>query len=39
MERADLTPATASINAWNRLSIARLTPGIYEPAMAEAGAT
>ena len=32
-ELADLTLAVASINAWNRLSIAaRLTPGTYMPA-------
>lgn len=32
-ELADLTLAVASINAWNRLSIAaRLTPGTYQPA-------
>jgi AhpD family alkylhydroperoxidase len=32
-EVADLTLAVASINAWNRLSIAaRLTPGTYQPA-------
>ena len=30
---ADLTCAVATINAWNRLSIAaRLTPGAYQPA-------
>lgn len=36
-ERAlsDLTLAVATINAWNRLSIAaRLVPGTYQPAMA-----
>lgn len=32
-ELADLTLAVATINAWNRLSIAsRLTPGHYQPA-------
>ena len=32
-EIADLTCAVATINAWNRLSIAaRLTPGTYQPA-------
>jgi AhpD family alkylhydroperoxidase len=32
-ELADLTLSIATINAWNRLSIAaRLTPGTYEPA-------
>ena len=36
-ELADLTLAVASINAWNRLSIAaRLTPGTYTPAVATA---
>ena len=38
-ERAliDLTVAVATINAWNRLSIAaRLTPGTYQPAQATA---
>jgi AhpD family alkylhydroperoxidase len=36
-ELADLTLAIATINAWNRLSIAaRLTPGTYKPAVAEA---
>jgi AhpD family alkylhydroperoxidase len=31
-ELADLTLAVATINAWNRLSIAaRLTPGLYQP--------
>jgi AhpD family alkylhydroperoxidase len=34
-ELADLTLAVATINAWNRLSIAaRLTPGTYQPAQA-----
>lgn len=34
-ELADLTLAVATINAWNRLSIAaRLTPGTYQPAVA-----
>lgn len=34
-ELADLTLAVATINAWNRLSIAgRLTPGTYRPAAA-----
>ena len=34
-ELADLTMALATINAWNRLSIAaRLTPGNYRPAGA-----
>jgi AhpD family alkylhydroperoxidase len=34
-ELADLTLAVATINAWNRLSIAaRLTPGTYQPATA-----
>ena len=33
-ELADLTLAVATINAWNRLSIAaRLTPGTYQPAV------
>jgi len=37
-ELSDLTLAIASINAWNRLSIAaRLTPGTYQPAGAAAG--
>ena len=38
-ELADLTLAIATINAWNRLSIAaRLTPGNYRPAqVASAG--
>jgi len=32
-ELADLTLAVATINAWNRISIAaRLTPGTYQPA-------
>ena len=32
-ELSDLTLAVATINAWNRLSIAaRLVPGAYEPA-------
>jgi len=32
-ELADLTLAVATINAWNRLSIAgRTTPGSYQPA-------
>lgn len=32
-ELADLTLAIATINAWNRISIAgRLTPGTYQPA-------
>ena len=36
-ELSDLTLAIASINAWNRLSIAaRLTPGTYQPAGAAA---
>ena len=36
-ELADLTLAIASVNAWNRLSIAgRLTPGTYKPALVEA---
>ncbi len=34
-ELSDLTLALATINAWNRLSIAaRLTPGTYRPAAA-----
>ena len=34
-ELADLTLAVATINAWNRLSIAgRLSPGTYQPAKA-----
>jgi AhpD family alkylhydroperoxidase len=33
-ELSDLTLAVASINAWNRLSIAaRLTPGTYSPSL------
>jgi AhpD family alkylhydroperoxidase len=37
-ELADLTLAIATVNAWNRLSIAaRLTPGAYQPAGAEPG--
>ena len=36
-ELCDLTLAVAAINAWNRLSIAaRLVPGAYQPAKAEA---
>lgn len=36
-ELSDLTLAIATINAWNRLSIAaRLTPGTYQPAKAAA---
>ncbi len=36
-ELADLTLAAATINAWNRLSIAaRLVPGSYQPAPAPA---
>ena len=36
-ELADLTLAVATINAWNRLSIAaRLTPGTYKPALTAA---
>jgi alkylhydroperoxidase family enzyme len=36
-ELADLTLAVATVNAWNRLSIAaRLTPGNYQPAGAAA---
>lgn len=36
-ELADLTLAVATINAWNRISIAaRLTPGTYEPAQVTA---
>jgi len=32
---SDLTLAVATINAWNRLSIAaRLTPGTYQPEKA-----
>jgi len=35
-ELADLTLAVATINAWNRLSIAgRTTPGTYQPAKKE----
>jgi alkylhydroperoxidase family enzyme len=35
---ADLTLAIATINAWNRLSIAaRITPGTYQPAAQPAG--
>lgn len=38
-ELADLTFAVATINAWNRLSIAgRITPGTYQPQAAPAGA-
>jgi AhpD family alkylhydroperoxidase len=38
-ELGDLTLAVASINAWNRLSIAaRLVPGAYRPAQAAIGA-
>ena len=38
-ELADLTLAIATINAWNRLSIAaRLTPGTYRPAQPAAAA-
>jgi len=38
-ELADLTLAVATINAWNRLSIAaRLAPGAYQPAPAAIGA-
>jgi hypothetical protein len=34
---ADLTFAVATINAWNRLSIAaRITPGTYQPAQLPA---
>jgi alkylhydroperoxidase family enzyme len=34
-ELSDLTLAVATINAWNRLSIAaRLVPGSYQPASA-----
>jgi len=37
-ELADLTLAVATINAWNRLSIAaRLEPGTYQPASRAAG--
>ncbi|HEY9480532.1 MAG TPA: carboxymuconolactone decarboxylase family protein [Gemmatimonadaceae bacterium] len=36
-ELADLTLALATINAWNRLSIAaRITPGSYQPAVPPA---
>jgi alkylhydroperoxidase family enzyme len=36
-ELSDLTLALATINAWNRLSIAaRLVPGTYQPASAAA---
>jgi AhpD family alkylhydroperoxidase len=36
-ELADLTLAIATINAWNRLSIAaRLTPGAYQPTQVPA---
>jgi AhpD family alkylhydroperoxidase len=36
-ELADLTLAIATINAWNRLSIAaRLTPGTYQPTQISA---
>lgn len=36
-EQADLTLAVATINAWNRLSIAaRLRPGTYQPAAVNA---
>ena len=36
-ELSDLTLTVATINAWNRLSIAgRLTPGTYQPAQATA---
>ena len=36
-ELSDLTLAVATINAWNRLSIAaRLTPGSYQPAQVSA---
>ena len=36
-ELADLTCAIATINAWNRISIAgRLVPGTYQPATATA---
>jgi AhpD family alkylhydroperoxidase len=40
-ELSDLTLAVASINAWNRLSIAaRIVPGGYQPAKAqESGST
>jgi AhpD family alkylhydroperoxidase len=37
-ELADLTLAIATINAWNRLSIAaRITPGTYQPSVQVAG--
>ena len=37
-ELADLTLAIATINAWNRLSIAaRITPGTYQPAAQPVG--
>ena len=39
-ELADLTLAVATINAWNRLSIAaRLTPGTYKPELAGTAGT
>jgi AhpD family alkylhydroperoxidase len=39
-ELADLTLAIATINAWNRLSIAgRITPGTYRPQAAAAAAS
>ncbi len=39
-ELSDLTLAVATINAWNRLSIAaRLVPGNYRPAGSSAAAT
>ena len=39
-ELADLTLAGATINAWNRLSIAaRLTPGTYQPATVAVAAS
>ena len=35
-ELSDITLAVATINAWNRLSIAaRLVPGLYQPAKAQ----
>jgi AhpD family alkylhydroperoxidase len=38
-ELADLTLAAATINAWNRLSIAaRLAPGVYQPAVPASAA-
>ena len=38
-ELCDLTLAIATINAWNRLSIAaRLVPGGYQPARLDIGA-